>query len=228
MDRRAHCLYAQGNQRIVDVVERIAEWRSEHHGAGRSGLVMVVHHLRIPIPVHDPGHILGFRLGHHIGIAVVVVTDVLLVQSRNPAAPAFRRLRFPHVPVRYEFHAVRIGVCREEDVVVEEPHGLTVVAAHHLIDRLHELMGSQHLGGMQSAVDPHYRLAFPGKLSRLVVRQPFGQRQPAGDLLVPGQVPVVLRRGDDRHQMRPSFRGLADLHQNHSGGLTFELPPVLG
>ena len=63
--------------------------------------------------------------------------------------------------------------------------------------------------------------------ARLVVGQPFGGGQPARDLLVAIELLVVLRRRDDRHQLRAAFGGLADLHHLHPVGLLVELLPVL-
>ena len=54
VDGGSERLDPQWHQRIVDVVERVAERRREHDGARGPGLVVVVHDLRIPVPVHDP------------------------------------------------------------------------------------------------------------------------------------------------------------------------------
>ncbi len=76
---RADRFNAQRYKGVIHVVERIAERRREHHCAGRARLVMVVHHLRIPVAIHDARHVLGLRLRHHVRVAIVVVSDVLLV-----------------------------------------------------------------------------------------------------------------------------------------------------
>ena len=56
---------------------------------------------------------------------------------------------------------------------------LLVVAAHHLVDRLDQLLRAEHLGRVQAAVDPDDGLAFLGERARLVVGQPLGMREPA-------------------------------------------------
>ena len=70
---------------VVVVVERIPEGRRKKHGALRSSLVVVVHDLREPLVVEDTVDVLRFRLRGQIKIAVVVMTDVLLVQPRDAA-----------------------------------------------------------------------------------------------------------------------------------------------
>ena len=100
--------------------------------------------------------------------------------------------------------------------------------ANELIDRLHQLLRAEHLGGVKAAVDPDDRLAVARELARLVVGQALGQRQAAGDVLVFLQVLVVLGRGDDRHQLIAALGGLADALDGHAVGLGVELAEELG
>ncbi len=79
-----------------------------------------------------------------------------------------------HVPVRDQLHAVGIGVRGEDDDVVQNAQRFGIVARHHLVDELHQLVRAQHLGGVQAAVDPHHRLAFVRQRVRLVVGEAFG------------------------------------------------------
>jgi hypothetical protein len=122
--------------------------------------------------------------------------------------------------------AVGVGVHEQDDAVVQEPHRLLVGAAHHLVDHFAELLGAEHLGGVQAAVDPDDRLSLLRERAGLVVGQSVGVGEPAGDLLVSREVPVVLRRGDDRHQVRPALRGPPDFDDLDAIGLRFELVPV--
>ena len=64
--------------------------------------------------------------------------------------------------------------------------------------------------------------ALPSRASaRAVVGQSLGQRQPARDVLVLRQLPVVLRRGDDRHQLtRPSAVRPIALHDHAIASLS--------
>ena len=209
--RRADQIDAERHQRIEHVVERIAERRREQHRAGRSGLMVVVHDLREPLHEQLPVHVLGFLQIRHVRIAVVVVARVFLVEPRHAGQRALQRILLAHVPVGDEIVAVGIGVRGENDDVAEEARGLGIVLADQLVDRLHQLLRAEHFRGVQAAVDPHDRLAFRGERARLIVGQPFGQRELPRDLLVARQLLVVFRRGDDRHQLRSPLFGLADV-----------------
>ena len=59
--------------------------------------------------------------------------------------------------------------------VVEKPHRLFVGAAHHLVDHLAQLLRTQHFTGVESAVDPHDRLAIARERTRLVVGEVLSQ-----------------------------------------------------
>ena len=72
-----------GIERIEVVVERIAERRREQNSAGGSSLVVIVDDLRMPRAIENAVYRLRFRLRRHEGIAVVVVADVLLVETRD-------------------------------------------------------------------------------------------------------------------------------------------------
>ena len=126
-------------------------------------------------------------------------------------------IRIAHVPVGDQLHAVGIGVDGQDDHVAQEAHRLFVGAADELIDRFHQLLRAEHFGGVQAAVDPHHRLAVASELPRLFVGEALGEREPLGDVLVLLQVLVVLRRGDDRHQLIAALGGLADALQRSCG-----------
>ncbi len=81
--RRTNQVQTRNDQRVEVVVGRIAERRCEHHRPRRTRLMMVVHDLRKPLDVHRPVHVLRLGLRRHVEIAIVVVADVLLVQSGN-------------------------------------------------------------------------------------------------------------------------------------------------
>ena len=80
-------------------------------------------------------------------------------------------------------------------------------------------------GGVQAAVDPDDRLALGGQLGGLGLADALGQGQAAGDALVVGQLRVVGRRGDDAHELRPAFLGVADVDDLEPVGLAFQLVP---
>ena len=168
------------------------------------------------------------RLVHHVEVAVVVVPDVLLVEPRDIGGAALLRFGVPHVPVGDQLHAVRVGVHRQDDHVAEDAHRLLIGLAGELVDGLDELLGAEHLGGVQAAVDPDHGLAFLRQRARLLVGQALGLGQPARDLAVAVQLLEVLGRRDDRHQLVAALGGLADALDDHPVGLRIELAHVLG
>ena len=79
---------------------------------------------------------------------------------------------------------------------------------------------------MQAAVDPHDGLAFLRQGARLLVGEPLGRCESSRDLFVSVELPHVLGRGDDRHELRPALGRLADLDQLHAIGFFRQLLPV--
>ncbi len=225
--RRAHLVEHVHDQRIVEIVERVAERRREHHRAGRPRLVVVVDDLREPLAVEHPVDVHRLRLVHHVEVAVVVVAHVLLVQPRQVAGAALLRIRVAHVPVGDQLHPVRVHVRGQDDHIPEDPHRLLVGLAGELVDGLDQLLRAEHLGGVQAAVDPDHRLAFLRQRPRLVVGQALGLRQPPRDLAVTVELLEVLGRGDDRHQLVAALGGLADALHDHAIRLGVQLAHVL-
>ena len=213
-------------QRIEIVVVRIALRRRPRDRPGRAALVVVVEQLRKPLVIERAVDVLGLGLGRGEEVAVVVVADVLLVEPRQVGEGPQLRVLVAHVPVGDQLVAVRVGVHEENDAVVQEAQRLLVVAADHLVDHLGELLGAERLGRVQAAVDPHHRLPFLRQRARLVVGQPLGERQPPRDLLVARKLPVILRRSDDRHPLRPPFGGLPHVLEDHPVRLFVERLPV--
>ena len=226
MHRRADHVQAGHDHRIEVVVEGIAERRREDHRAGRAGLVMVVHDLRQPLPVHQLVQVLGFLRVRHVEVAVVVVARVLVVEARAAGAP-LQRIRVLHIALRDHLHAVGIGVHGNDDHVAQDPRRLLVGAAHELVDRFDQLVRADHFRRVQAAVDPDDRLAFLRERPRLLLGDAAGAVQLLRDLLVAIELGEVLRRGDDRGEMRPAFLGLADLDDLHPARFLVDLLPVL-
>ena len=106
----------------------------------------------------------------------------------------------------------------EHDHVVEDAHRLLVGAADQLVDRLDQLLRAEHFGGVQAAVDPHDRLAFPRQRLRLVVGQAVGERELAArSPCTREQLREILGRRDDRHELRTAFLRLADRRRPSCG-----------
>ena len=193
MDGRANQIDAGGNQRIEDVVEWIAERRREQHRPGGSRLMVVVDDLREPLLVEDAVHVDRLGLAREVEVAIVVVADVLLVGPWEPGQRAQRRFALAHVPVRDQFMTVRVGVDRQHDDIAEEPERFRVRAADQLIHGLDELLRTQHLAGVQPAIDPDDCLSFGRERACLIVGQAFSQRQPAGNISIAIDLFEVVR-----------------------------------
>ena len=150
----------------------------------------------------------------------------LLIQARQTVQAALGRIGLAHIPVGDQLLPVGIGLHIELDRVVQQPHGFRIVAADHLVDHLHQLLRADGLGGMQAAVDPDHGFAFARQRAGLVFCKPLSEGQPAGDLLIPVQIPEVLRRADDRHVLPPALGRGADVDQLHAVGFRGQLLPI--
>ena len=115
----------------------------------------------------------------------------------------------------------------EDDHVFQDAQGLVVVSAGEGEDGFDQLLRAEDLGGVESAVDPDYGLAFLRQRARGVVGQALRQRQAARDLLVAIEFLEVLGRRDDGHQLIAPFGGLADRLHRHAVGLRVECAHVL-
>jgi hypothetical protein len=115
--------------------------------------------------------------------------------------------------------------------IVENPPRLGVVAAHHLPDVLHQLLGAEGLVRMQPAIDPDDGLTITCELPRRGLGQRLSRRRLAERQLLRGasvglDLRVVGRRRDDGHQHRPVLRRPADLDEMEPVRLLRQLGPV--
>ena len=136
MHRCSHQVELHRDQRIEVVVEGVAERRSEDDGPDWSGLVVIVHDLRVPRAEENAVHRLRFRQRCHVRIAIVIVTGVLVIEARQSRRRALQSVGVAHIPVGHQLLPVGIGRDQEDDVVAEEAQRLWVGSAHQLICRL--------------------------------------------------------------------------------------------
>uniref|UniRef100_A0A0N5A4K1 LigA n=1 Tax=Parastrongyloides trichosuri TaxID=131310 RepID=A0A0N5A4K1_PARTI len=207
------------DQRVVVVVEGVAERRHEDHGPRRRRLVVVVDDLREPLAEELPIDVGRLGHGRQVVVAVVIVADVLLIQHRDAVVLALQRILVAHVPGRNQLPPVRVQRREQDDYVVQDALGLGVLGRQPFIEGGDQGLRRHRLGGVQAAVDPHYGLAFGGQGAGLVLADALGLGQAPRDLLIAVDVGQVLRRGDDREVLRPSFRRATDLQQLHPVGL---------
>src|SRR5687768_5362895 len=227
MHCRADEIDSNRNERIDVVVAWIAERRSEHDSARGSRLVVVVHDLRMPGAEQDAVDCLRLGLRRHVGVAVVVVTGILLIKPGDTRGRAFRGDGLAHVPVRDEIHPIGIDQSGEEDVIAQEPHRLGIVPAHHLVHELNELLGAEYFSGVQPAIDPYDRLPLLRKSARFFYAHALRQSEPSRYLAIAVESPVVLRRCDDGHDDRPALGACTDTHYTKPVRFTIQLRPVL-
>ena len=190
--------------------------------------MVVVHDLRKPLDEKLAIDVGGFLHIGHVEIAVVIVADVFLPKARDVLKRALGGLGLAHIPVGNQLHAVRVGMGGQNDNVVQDAHGFRIVARYHFVDELHQLMSAQYFAGVQSAIDPHHGLAFVRQCARLIVGESFGEREPAGDFFVAGQVLLILGRSEDDHPFRAAFFTFSDLDQLHTVGFGSQLLPPRG
>ena len=70
----------EGIQLVTDACFK--RWCEEDRACGTC-LVVVIHDLRVPLAVELASHILGLHQIYHVGITIIVVTNVLVVKSRE-------------------------------------------------------------------------------------------------------------------------------------------------
>ena len=206
---------ARNHQRVKYVVERVTvRWPCQYR-PGWAALVVVVHDLRNPIYKQLTTYVLGLFQLQHEEIAVVVVTGVFLIQTRQVVQRPFLGRRITHVPVGHEFLSVGVDVGKENDHIVQNPHYFGVGASSELIGGFDELHPRHGFVGVNPAVDPNDCLSFFGHGFGLGISQALGTSKFGGNFLKTRQFFVVFGRGNDHHRLVTSFFGLADGNQFH-------------
>jgi hypothetical protein len=108
-----------------------------------------------------------------------------------------------------------------------KPERFCVRAAAQLIHGLDELLRTEHLAGVQTAIDPDDCLPFGRKRTCLIVGQAFSQRQPAGNISIAIDLFEVVRGRDDGHPLDAPLFGASNVHELHAIGLAVESLPVV-
>src|SRR5262245_7474541 len=130
---------------------------------------MVVDDLRKPIAEKNFVDGICLRERAHVEVPIVIVSCVFVIETRKARERTVGWIPFLHVPVRYQFHSVRINEAIQNDNVVEKPLRLRIGSADELVDVFDELLRSENLRRVKTTVDPNYRLAFFGKRPCLVI-----------------------------------------------------------
>ena len=90
-----------------------------------------------------------------------------------------------------------------------------------------ELLCAEHFGSVESAVDPHDRLAFLRQRSGLRLGGILTPGEPGTDLPKAIELGMVGRVRNDHHPLVAALGGLADGNQSQPIGFRIELPPVV-
>ena len=94
----------------------------------------------------------------------------------------------------------------EEDRVLQPGEHLRVAGGGHVVREFHGHLRRADLGGVDGAGDEGDGLPFGHQSPRLLVRQPLGIGQAAGDLAVAVEMLLVLRRGEDHERHLVALR----------------------
>ncbi len=220
-----HVHFARHEIRGIDA-DGLRERREPDPRRKRPRLVVHVDDLGLPLA---PGVLHDARFDHveHVGVAVVVVADVLLVQARH-ARQLVRRADVLHVPVRDHLLAVRVdcGPEHQHDVVEHRPDLRLGRPADQVVGQQRRVLAARHLRCVQAAVDVHERPALPRERARLRLAHRTGVRQAQGDLAQPIEVRQVGGARNEREVHRPAlarFSGVDELHERAGGR---QLPEV--
>ena len=120
-------------ERVAVRADRLGVRRHVDPRAVGSHLMVIDVRLRDPLAEHDLRPVIRLHRVLHEGVAVVVVSDVVVIQLRRPDAFVLR----PDpavVPVRHDDVAVRIEARNHDgDGVVQDPQHVFIVTADHLV-----------------------------------------------------------------------------------------------
>ena len=223
-----HVDLARHQKRRV-AADRLRERRQPDARRKRRRLVVHVDDVRLPVA---PGLLDDPRLDHvqHVGVAVVVVADVLLIELRQ-SGQLIRRPDVRHVP--FAHHLLAVGIDRRpqhQNHVVEDRLGRRLVGlrpADEVVRELRRVLRAGDFGRMQTAVDVDNRLAFAGELTRRRVGQPRRMRQPLCNLPIALDLIEVLRVRDEREVHRAPLARLAAFDEADVLARGRELPEIV-
>ncbi len=219
-DRVSDGVDAAHDQRRDVRVDRVLERRHEDARGKRRLLVLVVDDLRKPDVIQLAGDGLRFRLREHEPVAVVVVTDVAMVQLGQRRL-LIRRADMRHVPVGHLRGPIRVHVRHhQQDDVVSHPANLFGLARHHPPDEQRRGLPVGDLRRVQPEVHPDDGAAVPRQGARRRLGQhaavPPTKGERGGDAAVVIEAREVAWRGDDGQAQRAALDRPADLDQRHA------------
>jgi hypothetical protein len=202
-------LVHRGDDQWVHVrLHRIGVGREEDPGAGAPHLVHVVDDVGPPRVVRLLHRELRLALGEGVPVTIVVVTDVVVVQRREPGTLELR----PHPPaVPIGDHLRTVGVQRrdvqEHHLVQDLPHA-RVVGRGEAVEEIRGHLPRPHLRGVDVLRGEHHGAA---ALEQILALRLVADAARVGELLLDlpelREPRMVLGAGDDQHHERPTERG---------------------
>jgi len=206
------------HQRVHQFGYGIGVGRDIDARAVRSHLVLVQPELGKPFVIDHLVHVSGLDLRKHVPVAIVVVTNIVVIEVRHWPAFVFGSEIFP-VPLGD--HDLAVGIERrqeQDDGVVQPLFSLIILGGGQLVGPLHGHLAGADLGGVNVAGEQEDGLALRRQRVDLLFAQPARVRQLARDLPVLRLVAQIVFAGDHRHEHVFAQRGLAQrLNLNAAG-----------
>ena len=86
------------------------------------------------------------------------MTHIFLIKHRDVLIPV-RRIFFSHIPIRHDFHSIRVGMNEENDHIIQDFHRFRISPGSQLIQGLDQLVWTNYLTCMKTTIDPNHRFA---------------------------------------------------------------------
>src|SRR5262245_26156840 len=138
------------DQRVAVRSNGLGVWRDINPGSVRAHLVVVNVSLWNPVAEQELRHVLRLRHVGLEGVAVVIVSDVLVVKDGKTGALELRSYILV-VPVGDQYLAVRIEARNHDgDRVVQDSRGLFVCALYQFVDQFRGHLAGGHFRGVKS------------------------------------------------------------------------------
>ena len=221
-DVRAVPTHLAPHQRIALGTDGLGVGRHVDASAVRTHLVVVDVGLGNPIAEQNLRPVLRLHRVGHESVAVIVVTDVWMVQIRH----ARRIVLGPHPPiVPVRDHDLAVGIeARDHDrnAVIENSHDLTVRARNQIVHQLRRHLAGTTLGRVQSHRLDHHGLTVGDRPLDRRFRHSARIAQRGVDLTQLLESREIFGRRDEQNEeWGPPRRG-PHVHHFHSGALLAE------
>src|SRR5262245_9983183 len=172
------------HQRMNVRRDRLDEGRDEDAGGKRRRLMMTIEDDRTPFQL-GASHLLRFEHVVHVAVAIVVMTDVFLIEIGQRADLVWRAEIFS---IPRDDLVLTVGIqCRpqhQNDVVQNGIYFGITLGRDKLVSQLNGVLRASHFSRVKAAVQVNDGLTFAGKGSCVFVTQSAAESQTAGDLFV--------------------------------------------